>query len=195
VWLPPAYGEIQNAARGHRRAVLYACLLRLARLLERSVDRQTAISCKIAKRETAPQQALLQVELPIPLEVSRGRFPLMGSRSVGLDKGLSSPLLCTPARRPAHLLGCSACLASPQLLAQLLASGRHSASPVYPSCMYLPGAAVPTRGTSHWGHPRRVERGRGPWGAGFALRASRHHGTNFTNSHFVAVALPQGDCC
>jgi hypothetical protein len=56
----------------------------------------------------------------------------MGSRFVGLDKGLSSPLLCAPARRPAHLLGCSACLASPQLLAQVLASGHHSASPVYP---------------------------------------------------------------
>jgi hypothetical protein len=46
----------------------------------------------------------------------------------------------------ACLLGC---LTSPRLLA----SGHHSASPVYPSCMHLPGAGVPTQGTSHWGHP------------------------------------------
>jgi hypothetical protein len=61
------------------------------------------------------------------------------------------------ARASPRLLGF---LASPQLLAQLLASGHHSASPVYPSCMHLrrPGAGVPTRGTSHWGHPLRVER-------------------------------------
>jgi hypothetical protein len=39
----------------------------------------------------------------------------MGSRSADLDKGLPSPLLCAPARWPAHLLGCSARLASPRL--------------------------------------------------------------------------------
>ena len=32
------------------------------------------------------------------------------------------------------------------------------ASPVYPSCMHLPGGGVPTRGASHWVHPLRVER-------------------------------------
>jgi hypothetical protein len=96
---------------GGRRAVLCASLLRLARLLERSVDRQTAVGSKIAKRETAPRQTLLQVEPPIPLHENRKRFSLM-SRSVDLVKGLSSPLLCAPARRPPHLLGY---LASPRL--------------------------------------------------------------------------------
>jgi hypothetical protein len=45
---------------------------------------------------------------------------------------------------PARLLviTLAAWLASPQLLA----SGHHSASPVYPSCMHLPGAGVPTQG-------------------------------------------------
>jgi hypothetical protein len=56
------------------------------------------------------------------------------------------PPVCAPDRRPARLLGC---LASPRLLA----SGRHSALPVYPSCLHIPGAGVPTQGTSHWGHP------------------------------------------
>jgi hypothetical protein len=90
------------------------------------------------KNEAWSRQTLLGVGTSNPLEVKRKRFPPMGSRSVDLVKGLSSPLLCAPAaRRPAHLLGCSACLASPQLLAQLLASGHHSASPVYPSCLHL----------------------------------------------------------
>jgi hypothetical protein len=53
---------------GGRRAVLWASLLRLARLLERSVDRQAAVGSKIAKTETAPRQNLLQVEPPIPPE-------------------------------------------------------------------------------------------------------------------------------
>jgi hypothetical protein len=39
-------------------------------------------------------------------------------RSADLVKGLSSPLLCAPARRPAHLLGC---LTSPRLAACLAA--------------------------------------------------------------------------
>ena len=44
-------------------------------------------------------------------------------RSVDLVKGLSSPLLCAPAWRPAHLLGCST---SPRLAACLAAcSARH----------------------------------------------------------------------
>jgi hypothetical protein len=51
---------------GDRRAVLWASLLGIARLLERPVDRQTAVDSKIAKRETAPRQTLLQVEPPIP---------------------------------------------------------------------------------------------------------------------------------
>jgi hypothetical protein len=53
---------------GPRRVVLCASLLGLARLLERPVDRQTAVGCKTAKRETAPRQTLLQVEPPIPPE-------------------------------------------------------------------------------------------------------------------------------
>jgi hypothetical protein len=36
---------------------------------------------------------------------------------------------------------------------RLLAWGHHLALPMYPSCMHLPGAGVPTQGTSYWGHP------------------------------------------
>jgi hypothetical protein len=109
---PPAYGKRQkNAARG-RRAVLCASLLRPARLLERSMDRQAAVSSKIAKRDDRASTNLASSGTPIPLNASRERFSLTGSRSVDLIKGLSSPLLCAPARRPAHLLGY---LASPRL--------------------------------------------------------------------------------
>jgi hypothetical protein len=172
------------------------------------VEITTAIACDKAKALAKPASEIY----PLKPTARRIRFR---SRSVDLAKGLSSPLLCAPA----HLLGCSACLASPQLLAQLLvdipliakaqsagpygleprgtrskqsairikpivfapagerhegpppvyiprvrkkmvfasgkktlpaASGHHAASPVYPSCMHLPGAGVPTWGTSHW---------------------------------------------
>jgi hypothetical protein len=92
---------------------------------------------------------------PLKTTVSR-RIRFRGSRSVDLVKGLSLPLLCAPAWRPAHLLGCLllAWAAWLRLGCWLLRSGRHSASPVcYPRCMHLPGDGVPTRGTSHWGHP------------------------------------------
>jgi hypothetical protein len=76
--------------------------------------------------------------------------PSNSQRKTQSPKGVFSypPPVCAPARRPARLLGC---LASPRLLAS---GHRHSASPVYPvSCLHLPGAGVPTQGTSHWGHP------------------------------------------
>ena len=59
---------------------------------------------------------MLEVGTSNPLEVKRKRFSPVGSRSVDLVTGLSSPLLCAPARRPAHLLGCST---SPRLAACL----------------------------------------------------------------------------
>jgi hypothetical protein len=83
-------------------------------------------------------------------------------RSVDLAGGLSSPLLCAPARRPAHLLGCSA---SPRLVACLAAcvgALLDSLSLCTPSACAF-GAGVPTRGTSHWGHPLQVERYCLPW--------------------------------
>jgi hypothetical protein len=51
---------------------------------------------------------------------------------------LRPPLLCAPARRPTHLLGCSA---SPRLAACLASCLRRGATrlpvPVYPSCLHL----------------------------------------------------------
>ena len=88
-----------------------------------------------------------------PLNANRERFSLMGSRSVDLDKGLSSPLLCVPARRPAHLLGCSAFLASPQLLLSCLRRGTtrpRLCTPVACTSQVLVcllGTAPPTGGT------------------------------------------------
>jgi hypothetical protein len=102
-----------------------------------------------------------------PLEVNRKRFPPVGSRSVDLVAGLSSPLLCAPAWRPAHLLGCStlprpaACLAAASasccLGAPLGSQAPTQVLVVRPICC-TSGAGVPTQGTSYWGHPPRVER-------------------------------------
>jgi hypothetical protein len=104
-------------------------------------------------------------------------------RSANPVKGLSSPLLCAPARRPAHLLGCStsprlaACLAAcfgAPLDSTSVSPAPESLSPqalgVHPiRCTSGAGGdtgGVPTRGTSqHWGHPLRVERAAGQ-GAG-----------------------------
>jgi hypothetical protein len=80
----------------------------------------------------------------------------VGSRSADLVTGLSSPLLCAPARRPAHLLGCSA---SPRLAACLAACvGAPLDSSLCTPSACTSGAGVPTRGTSPWGPPLRVER-------------------------------------
>jgi hypothetical protein len=94
-------------------------------------------------------------------------------RSANPVKGLSSPLLCAPARRPAHLLGCStsprlaACLAAcfgAPLDSTSVSPAPESLSPqalgVHPiRCTSGAGGdtgGVPTRGTSqHWGHPLR----------------------------------------
>jgi hypothetical protein len=74
---------------------------------------------------------------------------------------LSSPLLCAPARRPAHLLGY---FASPRLgclLPRLPASGHRAplatcSLATWP-CLRTPaactGAGAPAPGTSYWGHP------------------------------------------
>jgi hypothetical protein len=121
-----------------------------------------------------------------PLNANRERFSLMGSRSVDLVKGLSSPLLCAPARRPAHLLGCSAGLASPQLLAQLLRRGTTRPRLCsYPSCLHLLGAGVPTRGTSHWGHPLRVERTSWPDASSFWPLMKIHSSTS--SAHMPSI--------
>ena len=53
-------------------------------------------------------------------------------RSANLVKGLSSPLLCAPACRPAHLLGCSA---SPRLAACLAACSARHRLVWLPSCL------------------------------------------------------------
>jgi hypothetical protein len=83
----------------------------------------------------------------------------VGSRSADLVTGLSSPLLCAPARRPAHLLGCSA---SPRLAACLAACvgapldslpcAPHLPAPPVPVCLLgapptkcLPGAPTSSR--------------------------------------------------
>jgi hypothetical protein len=101
---PPAYGKRQNAAGAGVLLLLCAGLLRLARLLERPMDRQAAVSSKTAKGDDRASTKFASSGTPIPLNASRERCSLMGSRSVDLVKGLSSPLLCAPARRPAHLL-------------------------------------------------------------------------------------------
>jgi hypothetical protein len=120
-----------------------------------------------------PRQALLQVELPIPLNANRERFSLMGSRSADLVEGLPSPLLCAPARRPAHLLGY---LASPRLgclLPRLPASGHHLLATTWPRLCTpaaCTGAGVPTRGTSYWGHPFSESNVQGGGGGGYVFR-------------------------
>jgi hypothetical protein len=78
-------------------------------------------------------------------------------RSVDLAGGLSSPLLCAPARRPAHLLGCSASHRLAACPAACVGEPLDSLSLCAPAAC-TSGAGVPTRGTSHWGHPLRVER-------------------------------------
>jgi hypothetical protein len=100
--------------------------------------------------------------------VLRSRRSNTGSRSVDLAEELPSPLMCAPARRPAHLLGY---LASPRLgclLPRLPASGHHLlaghlASPV--SCVPQLHALVlvrlfgapPTGGTHSASQTRRTE--------------------------------------
>jgi hypothetical protein len=64
----------------------------------------------------------------------------MGSRSADLVGGV----FALPVRAARFVTR-----ASPRMLA----SGHHLASPVYPICLHLPGAGVPTWGTSYWGHP------------------------------------------
>jgi hypothetical protein len=112
-----------------------------------------------------------------PLNANRERFSLMGSRSADLVKGLSSPLLCAPAWRPAHLLDYLAsprlgCLPPRHLLGTCLAlawhllgtclapaSGHHSlarchlALPMYTSCLrWCSLVLVRLLGcTSYWG--------------------------------------------
>jgi hypothetical protein len=93
----PLMGVQRAAVRGPRAvsccftsAICFSCEATKARAFGRSVE-------------------------PIPWsEVKRKRFSPVGSRSVGLAAGLSSPLLCAPAWRRAHLLGCST---SPRLAA------------------------------------------------------------------------------
>jgi hypothetical protein len=92
-------------------------------------------------------------------------------RSVGLVKGLSSPLLCAPAWRPAHLLGylasprldCPGTFSAPawHLLGICLASAWHllrgtTGSLATWPCLCTPAVctggagAAPARGTSYW---------------------------------------------
>jgi hypothetical protein len=87
---------------------------------------------------------------------SRDPDPLVLSELVGGP----SPLLCAPALRPAHLLGC---LASPRLLAsgyytRVLRprSSRTSRAPLQLQLSAPPSSQVlvcPLGGTAYWGHP------------------------------------------
>jgi hypothetical protein len=106
-------------------------------------------------------KSVLEVGTSDPLEVKRKRFSPVGPRSVDLVTGLSSPLLCAPARRPAHLLGCSASPRRAACLAACVGAPLDSLSLCTPAAC-TSGAGVPTRGTSHWGHPLRVERSPSP---------------------------------
>jgi hypothetical protein len=98
---------------------------------------------------------LLRLEV-YPLRSAVRRIDLV-LRSVDLvGGGLSSPLLCAPARWSAHLFGCSA---SPRLTACVAAGvGAPLDSSLCTPSACTSGAGVPTRGTCHWGHPLRVER-------------------------------------
>jgi hypothetical protein len=134
-----------------------------------------------------------------PLKIYARRNYII-TKSVDLVRGLSSPLLCAPARRPAHLLGCSA---SPRLDACPAACSARRPLVWLHSCL-LRGTTrlrlaacfgapldscpqhlspsgtgrVPTRGTSYWGHPLRVERrSRMPLGPTWDTRASGRLGS------------------
>jgi hypothetical protein len=105
-----------------------------------------------------PACSLLRGRSIVPLDKSRKNHnPQTACARHKTPRGCFYP----PGRR-ARSAAPLGCLASPRLLA----SGHHSASPVaspmYPSCLHLPGVGVPTQGTpSHWllGAPtRRVER-------------------------------------
>jgi hypothetical protein len=138
VWLPPAYGKRQNAARG-LRAVLCASLLALARLLERPVDRQAAAKSKTGKREPRLDNLLLQVELRRkrprhPLTSSQGYLRPSCARPLGglrissdawhrlscLLRGATRPRLCAPVACTSQVLVC--------LLRAPPTGGTHSAS-------------------------------------------------------------------
>jgi hypothetical protein len=67
-----------------------------------------------------------------PPEGKRERFSSRGLRSVNPVTGLSSPLLCAPACRPAHLLDCSA---SPRLAACPAARSARCRLVWLPSCL------------------------------------------------------------
>jgi hypothetical protein len=54
-----------------------------------------------------------------------------------------------------------------------------------PSCMHLPGAGVPTQGTSHWWHPL------GESNDFYLITYSSHHDNV---NHFLAIVLPLCVC-
>jgi hypothetical protein len=159
VYLPLIW-EIQNAGVG-RRAVLLRWLIR-ASVRGWSSDRQ--IANQLSNLNSIRTRRGLGLEVGIsnpPLEVKRKRFSPMGSRSVDLATRHGA-VFAPPVRAR------SAARASPRLLGLLgIASAACPAAcvgapldlacvPQLPAC--TSGASVPTRGTSHWGYPLRVER-------------------------------------
>jgi hypothetical protein len=80
------------------------------------------------------------------------------------------------ARASPRLLG----IASSGCLPSCLRRGttRSRLWPVYPSCLHLLGDGVPTRGTSHWGHPLRVERTSWPDASSFWPLVKIHSSTS-----------------
>jgi hypothetical protein len=90
------------------------------RLWERTGELSEArllYSCAYTKSAPSLDLSIL-LEILLRLSISPKRSTVRRNflipKSVDLVRGLSSPLLCAPARRPAHLLGCST---SPRLTA------------------------------------------------------------------------------
>jgi hypothetical protein len=111
------------------------------------VSSRQALSCRVISRSEV-------LKPPGELSAPRRRrkrcaFTASGSGQTFLPELFGPPVRARRASRPAGPARLLGCLASPRLLA----SGHHLASPVYPICLHLPGAGVPTRGTSYWGHP------------------------------------------